>query len=581
MKRVQIPVFSGDKRSYHSWKAAFLACIDSAPATGEYKLLQLQQCLSGEALKTIENLGHSGAAYEAAKERLERKFGGMRCQISIYIEELENFRQIRVGNAKDLEQFSDLLDIAMINLKESNQDQELGNGTLYTILQRKLPQSMLANYHRWVYDNNVTQSVATLRQWVILESEFQTVAAETAQGVTGKMSDAQTTPPRQGQRNTRIFFGDSRHNRTKKTQCCQACGADHQIWTCQVFKQKSISDKWDIAKRCQLCFRCLAEEHSGRKCPRSYQCGQNGCKALHHRLLHQPSQETEFKTADLKSTNSIAVKASNEISSKQTTLDTEGNKPWQQTTMTANNVTTTDFIALRTVPIILKNGNRSIKVNALLDDASTKTYIYADVAAELGLQGKTERVTVNVLNGQVETFETRPVDVQLESLIGDVKLQVTAYTATRVTGTMSAFDWTEYTQRWAHLQHINFPRVAKRPVVDVLIGIDCADLHCALQEVRGRPGELIAGLTPLGWMCIGNPGSSDRTAVQTHFARTYFVKDRAEIEQLNTNLKRFWEIDDMSVARTSIIEQKPIVRIEEQSALQKVEYSIQFENGMY
>ena len=62
----------------------------------------------------------------------------------------------------------------------------------------------------------------------------------------------------------------------------------------------------------------------------------------------------------------------------------------QQTTMTANNVTLTDFIALRTVPIILKNGNRSIKVNALLHNASAKTYINADVAAELGLQGKTE-----------------------------------------------------------------------------------------------------------------------------------------------------------------------------------------------
>ena len=256
-------------------------------------------------------------------------------------------------------------------------------------------------------------------------SRVQTVTSETVHGVTGKVSDAQTAPPRQGQRNTRTFFGDSRHNRTKMTQCCQACGADHQIWTCQVFKQKCISDKWDIAKCCQLCFRCLAEGHSGRKCPRSRQCDQNGCKALHYRLLHQPSQETELKTADLNSTNSITVKASNEISSKQTTSGTERNKPWQQTTMMANNVTTTDFIALRTVPIILKNGNRSIKVNALLDDASTKTYINADVAAELGLQSKTERVTVNVLNGQVETFETRPVDVQLESLIGDVKLQVT------------------------------------------------------------------------------------------------------------------------------------------------------------
>ena len=59
------------------------------------------------------------------------------------------------------------------------------------------------------------------------------------------------------------------------------------------------------------------------------------------------------------------------------------------------------------------------------------------------------------------------------------------------------------------------------------------------------------------------------------------MKDRAKIEQLNTNLKRFWEIDDMSVARTSTIEQKPIMLIEEQSALQNAEYSIMFENGMY
>ena len=47
LKRVQIPTFSGNKRNYQSWKAAFLACIDSAPATGEYKLLQLRQYLSG------------------------------------------------------------------------------------------------------------------------------------------------------------------------------------------------------------------------------------------------------------------------------------------------------------------------------------------------------------------------------------------------------------------------------------------------------------------------------------------------------------------------------------------------------
>ena len=54
-----------------SWKAVLLACTDSAPATGEYKLLQLRQYLTGEALKMNENLGHSAFAYEAAKKCLE------------------------------------------------------------------------------------------------------------------------------------------------------------------------------------------------------------------------------------------------------------------------------------------------------------------------------------------------------------------------------------------------------------------------------------------------------------------------------------------------------------------------------
>ena len=43
LKRVAIPVFSGNKKTYESWKASFIACIDKAPATPEYKQLQLRQ----------------------------------------------------------------------------------------------------------------------------------------------------------------------------------------------------------------------------------------------------------------------------------------------------------------------------------------------------------------------------------------------------------------------------------------------------------------------------------------------------------------------------------------------------------
>ena len=68
LKGISILIFDRNKKNSNNCKAAFMACIDKAPATAEYKLLQLRQYLS-EALKAIENLGHSAAAYQIAKER--------------------------------------------------------------------------------------------------------------------------------------------------------------------------------------------------------------------------------------------------------------------------------------------------------------------------------------------------------------------------------------------------------------------------------------------------------------------------------------------------------------------------------
>ena len=117
--------------------------------------------------------------------------------------------------------------------------------------------------------------------------------------------------------------------------------------------------------------------------------------------------------------------------------------------------------------------------------------------------------------------------------------------------------------------------------MDVLIGADCADLHYAIEEVRGGPGEPTARLTPLGWTCIGRPGSHQRKALQTNFASTYFVKDQSEIERLNGNLNRFWETDDAMTVRNDGIGASPVVRTEEKIALKTVENSMRYENNLY
>jgi len=134
LKHVTIPTFSGDKDI-----PKLEGCLHSlAPATAEYKLLQLHQCLTGDALRAIQNLGPSAFAYEAVKDRLERKFGSQRRQIAMYLEEIDNFKPVHPGNLKDIERYADLLDVTIVNLKEViNRTEELKDGMMYLKLQKK------------------------------------------------------------------------------------------------------------------------------------------------------------------------------------------------------------------------------------------------------------------------------------------------------------------------------------------------------------------------------------------------------------------------------------------------------------
>ena len=323
--------------------------------------------------------------------------GGKRRQIAIYLEDLEQFRQIRPGNAKDLEVSADLLDIALINLQEAGQNQELGDGSLYTKLQRKLHQSMLARYHRYVFETNTAESVVTLRKWVL--QEISNYCIRNSSRI--DWQNHRTYSPFRRSKNQGAYFGEVKDSRSMSNSSIQVCGSQHRLWNCPELCQKTVHERWDVAKRFHLCFRCLGDSHSGKSCQRSRPCGLSGCRELHHKLLHnQSTYRSDFiepKSGFLSSTEPKLVDETRDrhqdLDSTSPDLDTygtEGNEQNHQTTMMAQNEYRPGFVALRTVPVVLRNGTRTLKVNALLDDSSTKTYLNADVAAELGLQGQTE-----------------------------------------------------------------------------------------------------------------------------------------------------------------------------------------------
>ena len=127
---------------------------------------------------------------------------------------------------------------------------------------------MLARYHRWVFKYNKEESVLSLREWILQESDFQMIATEAVRGLSGKATKPPYhSTPRQGHQRT--FFGEADSVRNSKKIPCLDCGKKYGIWNCPEFNRRKVADRWNFAKHNQLCFRCLAQGHQGKVCPRT------------------------------------------------------------------------------------------------------------------------------------------------------------------------------------------------------------------------------------------------------------------------------------------------------------------------
>lgn len=101
---------------------------------------------------------------------------------------------------------------------------------------------MLARYHRWVFENFQVESVETLREWVIKESQFQTLAHETVEALArGEGHPDHSSRPR-------AFF-----IRTMPLNVSN----DHAPFTeiiivlihnCQLSNKMDVSCRWDLTK---------------------------------------------------------------------------------------------------------------------------------------------------------------------------------------------------------------------------------------------------------------------------------------------------------------------------------------------
>ena len=176
LKGVDLPVFSGEQKSdYESWKAAFLAAVVRLDIPVREKMLRLQNCLSGKALSMAKDLGYSLNAYERAKAKWEKKYGGERCLQIKHLTALRNFRKVRVRNLEDMEEFQVVLERVLIATQDSG---PLHGQSLHSTAKEKLPEEDVQAYKYWLREHSRQDNFESLEEWVELRVQVMEEAKE-------------------------------------------------------------------------------------------------------------------------------------------------------------------------------------------------------------------------------------------------------------------------------------------------------------------------------------------------------------------------------------------------------------------
>ena len=71
---------------------------------------------------------------------------------------------------------------------------------------------------------------------------------------------------------------------------------------------------------------------------------------------------------------------------------------------------------LQIVPVIIKNGNKSVKTNALLDSGSDVTLISKDLALKLNLIRDSKVLNICNVISEVSKVECKPVEFQISTV---------------------------------------------------------------------------------------------------------------------------------------------------------------------
>ena len=546
-----LPSFSGQPEDWPAFISIFQHSTRQCGFNEAENAQRLRNALKGPAKDAVMLMLSVPGNVDKAISTLERRFGRPDLVVADLISKAKAMKALKADDLNGLVDYTTAVNNIVATMQLLDCNGHMTNPSLRQELLDKLPTALRVQWGEHINTNSLSSATLTLD----VLAKWLTTRAEAA----ALVAPIRPIEP-QRKSNTTTLYGTPATERPPGPKLkCSHCSGEHFISTCSSFRQLHVKKKWDVVRRLELCHRCLRAGHWRSECHSNTSCTK--CPSSHHTLLHtenppqgqstsrsrqQQTSSTHQQSTAAKGQTNTAVQHESTV----TNLITTAGRP-SNTLLVARD--TNDYnkprstVSFMAVPVLLQSKNGQIRANALLDGASSTSYIRSDIADELELDGTTEMVETTVLGGNIVSSQQRQVTVNILSDDGSFTADVKAWTQSTITAPQTVADWSAMKVNYPHLCKIPFPSLASNEV-DMLIGVDLAPAHTVLQEVTGQEGEPFARRGPLGWVCYGN--------IQYHKPATSPMQTLCATladQRLDKVVARFWDTEEVGMEDPSTL----------------------------
>ncbi|XP_028411629.1 uncharacterized protein LOC114534388 [Dendronephthya gigantea] len=483
--RADVPVYHGDPLKWLSWSGLFKALVHDTKMSSEAKMGFMHTKLSRDCDQVIAGLFPDDDGYADALMLLRDRYGHPTTLQAAHLQVLKVLPTIDTSDRRNLsmkfQSFVDQTRSHLAVLSRYSKGESPFVSSLINDLTDKLPQEDAKAWRIKAGERDVRMTLEAFSVWL---------------GARGR-SYWGALPPQKPQRR-RDDPGDnhprrSLHNQQQGTPRCVNCGSNHKTKNCVKFKELPVEERFKLAKEKHLCFGCLEESHISRNCPNKKECGMGDCKLKHHPLLHL---EQNARTGTMKQNPSGVAFGIIEVS-------------------------------------VIGAGGAEVKGNILLDDGSDTTLVSESFVKKLGIRGRKSMLQISGVGGVGGRRTSSQVTLRVKTPEGDAEhVDLNAWSLEKICQPVGTVRWPQIKDKWKHLQDLDLKTSGGE--IDILLGLDYADLLVPLEVKTGNPREPVARRTSFGWTAVG-PLSKSRKNCSIHHV---IVVDE---KPLDVAFKEFWD----------------------------------------